>query len=85
MDAQTPESRTLPLREIFLLAKELGKQRKASRSAVERAKYRKLYEAVLDGRLRTVVINGRHHGYKSDVPQAAAVLGLTSETLTVAA
>ena len=86
MDAQTPESQApLALREVFLLAKDYGKRHGASRAALEATSYRQLYSAVLNGRFHTVVLNGRHYGYRSDVPKAASVLGLTSETLTVAA
>lgn len=38
--------------------------------------YRKLYMMALDGRLRTVIINGRHFVPKADVPEIGRMLGM---------
>jgi hypothetical protein len=86
MDAQTPESQApLALREVFLLAKDYGERHGASRASLDATSYRQLYSAALDGRFRTVVLNGRHYGYRSDVPKAASVLGLTAAHEFIAA
>ncbi len=38
--------------------------------------YRKLHMMVLDGHLRTEVVNGRHYVRKAEVPNIARMLGM---------
>lgn len=47
--------------------------------------YRRLYFMALDGRLTIETINGRHFVRSEDLPEIAAILGLTVPPALVAA